>query len=296
MNDRILGYSVIAILVLFLFIPVGYLIWDSSLSGEERTIEFQGVSSLTFLTLQDPVRILGVEVGVVTKIEARHNSAFVQIETKHPIQLYPGYTVQVTSKGIMGDRFLNISPGLKSQVTISPDSLLQGNFAIGPTEALALTANLHRAVELFVHLSDQLKNGTKGKPSLIVQFSSFAGMVDSMSTTLLTLLNVFDTAYTAKIDTIAAFLTNATAQTSNLAATLPAAVAIGKGVLPTAATALLRIDSIVSAIEPLVTAIDEQDSLLYAPSIASLPEKLKELQHLLNEIAADHLVIPTRLW
>lgn len=296
MNNRILGYSVIAILVLFLFIPIGYLIWDSSISGEVRTIEFRSISSLTFLTPQDPVRILGVEVGIVTKIEARNNSAFVQIETKHPIQLFPGYTVWVTSKGVMGDRFLNIFPGLQSQLAIPPDSLLQGNFAIGPTEALAFTANLHHTVERFVRLSDQLKNGTGKKPSFIVQFSNFSGMVDSISGTLLTLLHDFDTEYTTKIDTIAALLTNTTTQTSNLAATLPAAVAIGNELLPTVAATLLRIDSITSTIEPMITAIDEHDSLLYLPSIASLPERLKELKYLLNEITAHHLVIPTRLW
>lgn len=78
----------------------------------EIVAEFTNVSGLE---LGAPVEIAGVPVGEVKSIELSSTSARVILEIRNDVQIREDDIAAVRTKGIIGDRFVKISPGSEKQ-------------------------------------------------------------------------------------------------------------------------------------------------------------------------------------
>lgn len=80
------------------------------------------------LKIGSPVEIAGVQVGQVTKVELEQTAAKVTMEIADSVDLRNDDVAQIRTKGIIGDRYIKISPG-------SSDQLVGRNGQIADTES-----------------------------------------------------------------------------------------------------------------------------------------------------------------
>lgn len=296
MNDRILGYFVIALIILFLILPIGYLLWQGSSPVVTRTIAFKNVEGLSFLSVQDPVNYQGVEVGTIRNIAMKGTTAFIQIETKDTLRLFEDYTITVVAKGVMGDRYLTIIPGTPKKRTVPADKLLYGNVAVGPDEALSYISELSNAVHTLLLLSEQLKEGTADKSSLIAEIWQFVNNIDSVMTTLTVQISQIDTLVRNGTESALGMLEQARSVTDTLETILPAATGTVTDLIETIDPLVGKVDRLVNRIDSLVAKINDPELFIRKEYSGEVSRNLENLRALINEIGSDSLELPVRLW
>jgi len=296
MKDRILGYTVIGIIILLLFVPIGYLIWQSTTPKVERTIVFKGVDGLSFLAIQDPVRVLGVEVGLVKSITHKDNAAHVTIETTSDLTIFNDYKIEVLAKGVMGERFLTINTGTPHKNSIPVTETLYGTVSIGPDQALSYIGLLAEAVHQLTDISEKLRSGSAGKKSLISQVWAITAQVDTLVTNIQTLFITTDSTLSQQINNVTSLIDQTDSFVATISDSLPSTVATIETLITDINTILIKVDPLISQGDHLVEGINSPDHLLWKTYQLSLRDKLTELQLLIKLIANDSLTIPVRLW
>jgi phospholipid/cholesterol/gamma-HCH transport system substrate-binding protein len=97
------GIIIIAIVTLFI--------------GEQRLIlkkgynlyaEFENVAGMD---IKGPVRIAGVEIGLVSDIGLRDEKARIKMDINPDIEIYKDATAELKTYGLLGDKFIMIYPG-----------------------------------------------------------------------------------------------------------------------------------------------------------------------------------------
>ncbi len=73
------------------------------------------------------VRIAGVRVGKVEDIELINGRAMLTLSLDPSVELHQGSSVRVSSLGMLGDKFVEITPGDPSAPLLSPDAVLRGS-------------------------------------------------------------------------------------------------------------------------------------------------------------------------
>lgn len=296
MNDRILGYIVITMVVLFLILPIGYLLWQSSTPVATRTIAFKNVEGLSFLSVQDPVSIRGVEVGTIRDITIKGTTAFIEIETSDTLRLYSDYHISVVAKGVMGERYLTIIPGTPEKKRIPADKLLYGSVAMGPDEALSYIGKMKDAVHTLLLLSEQLKEGTGEKASLITQTWNFTHAIDSFVRAVNEQMGEIDTLVRHTTDNAAAILEKALTVTDTLDAVLPSATTTLNQLIDDLEPLIDNVDRLLHQTGSVLAKIDKPDSFLWKKEAAAVSENLSDLRKLIDILRSDSLELPVRLW
>lgn len=297
MNNRVLGYSVITFVICFLVIPILYLIWQASEPKTLRTITFKNVNALSFLSVQDPVRIQGVEVGAVKKVFIKNNNvAHVLIETDRDVVIHEGYSVSVMAKGVMGDRYLTIMPGKLNGPVISEKQLLHGNVTIGPDEALSYISELQSAIHRLVTISNRLYRGNNREKSLVESVWTFTREIDSIVSSVTTMVSSFDTSLQHKVDSVTALLDTTLQVTRQIATSIPAASENITAAFTSIESLLSQINSLIAKIDGVVTDLEDPDLFIWKKHTADVTMKLTSLQELLQMLRGDSLSLPVRLW
>ena len=296
MNDRTLGYLVIAMVVLFLILPIAFLLWQASAPGVTRTIAFKNVPGLSFLSVQDPVSIQGVEVGTIRDITIKGTSAFIGIETKDTLRLHQDYTIAVMAKGVMGDRYLTIFPGNPHKPLVPANKLLYGTVTVGPDEALSYVGELEDAVHTLLVLSEELRHGTAERKSLVSAIREFTDTVDSLLQTATVGIGTVDTFLGTGLDSAAVLLDNVANVTDSIGEMLPSATTTLRDLLHDLQPVVDKVDRLVFTTDSLLGKIDDPDLFIWKKYSAKISENLTELRKLFTEISADSLELPVRLW
>ena len=108
--------TVVGIFVVLGLICVGYMtvkLGKLNILGNDTyplTAKFNSVSGLR---KDNPVRILGIEVGRVEKItmDQENLKAVVQVQIKKDIKIYDDAIASIKTEGLIGDKYLSIDPG-----------------------------------------------------------------------------------------------------------------------------------------------------------------------------------------
>jgi phospholipid/cholesterol/gamma-HCH transport system substrate-binding protein len=92
--------------------------------------------SVAGLDEKSPVRIAGVRVGLVERIQLRRGEALVTLALDHGVKLHEGARAEVTSLGLLGDKYVELYPGEPGAPPLKPGTVLQGTSPIGFDQAL----------------------------------------------------------------------------------------------------------------------------------------------------------------
>lgn len=126
---RIGLFMIVALAVLGLFIVKIEEIPLGAKSGRQRV---QAVfSSVAGLDEKSPVRIAGVRVGIVETIALRGDQALVTLALDPGVRLHRGAHAEVTSLGLLGDKYVELYPGNLSEPDLEPGTVLGGTSPIG---------------------------------------------------------------------------------------------------------------------------------------------------------------------
>lgn len=82
------------------------------------------------------VEIAGVPVGKVKQIRLEENDAKVVMEIRHPARIPDDTIASVRTKGIIGDKFIKLSPGWSDDFLSDKDFLLDTESAISIEELI----------------------------------------------------------------------------------------------------------------------------------------------------------------
>jgi ABC-type transporter Mla subunit MlaD len=295
MKDRTLGYIVLAILFFFLLTPAAYLLYKSMAPVETRTIEFDSVNSMSFLTKQDPVRIKGFETGIVKNVYFYNMKTRVEIETIEPLKIYNGYNITVTAKGFMGDRFISIYPGDSCTGLINKNDILKGEFLPGPAEAIAYVNKLQVAIGTLDELTMKFKEGFGNSPSFITKFKKVSSQFDSLSSSVVFFSKELQL-QSVKIDSIVRYLDQIHSLSDTMSTSLPKMIASVEDLLKKTDLLVIRIDSLLNSSTTFVSKLSEPESIVFKDYLSDLQKKLTYLRKAIREFDSDGIRLPIRPW
>ena len=87
--------------------------------------------SVAGLDEKSPVRIAGVRVGIVEEIALDGDRAMATLAIDPAVTLHQGARAEVTSLGMLGDKYVELFPGSRSAPRLGPDAVLDGTSPVG---------------------------------------------------------------------------------------------------------------------------------------------------------------------
>jgi len=108
--------TTVGIFVVCGLLAVGYMtvnLGHFSILGDDSYSLFAPFSSVSGLRAGSPVMMLGMEIGKVQKLamDQKNQMARVEIRVKNGIQVYDDAIAVIKTEGLIGDKYLSISPG-----------------------------------------------------------------------------------------------------------------------------------------------------------------------------------------
>ncbi len=296
MSDRTLGYTVIGFVTVFLLLPLCYLAWRSSPPLIFRTITFENVPSLAFLTRQEPVRMQGVEIGTVRDVSVRNDTAFVRIASREPIRLYQDYSIIVMAKGVMGDRYLTIHPGSPWEPYVAPDAVLRGTVGVSPDDALRHFEKLRSALGRITLLSERLARGEEGNESLVKRIQAFATTLDSVVRRLSTSVVQIDSSLPLTIDHAALLLDKSIGFIRNGSDSIDSSFLAMEKLISGLFIAIDKLEASEAAADTILLNAGRSGVFLPKKDAAAIRKKLTTLQNLIRQARSDSLALRIRVW
>jgi len=102
-------------------------------SGKNVRVAFPEVGGLS---VGDPVMVSGLRRGSVTSIELGRQEVLVTLKFRHDVVLHADSRFRVENMGIMGEKFVAVSPGVGPD-TLATGDVLSDGYSPGITEAMA---------------------------------------------------------------------------------------------------------------------------------------------------------------
>lgn len=128
------AFMLLALVILAVFIIKIEEIPLGAKAGRQRVqAEFPSVAGLDE---KSPVRVAGVRVGIVERIELSGNRARVTLSLDPQLRLHQGAWAEVTSLGMLGDKYVELYPGPESAPPLPPGTVLSGQSPVAFDQVL----------------------------------------------------------------------------------------------------------------------------------------------------------------
>ena len=128
---------------IFMMVGIACLIYLSvnlgnvDLFGSDSFIIDARFGSIEGLEVAASVEIAGVPVGKVKRITLEENEALVQMEIKKGTKITDDTIASIRTKGVIGDKFVKLSPGGSDDLLEDKDSLMDTESAISLEELVS---------------------------------------------------------------------------------------------------------------------------------------------------------------
>ena len=143
-------FAIIVIIILsYMTFKVGGMpmIWEK---GYRLYAEFDDVSGLDE---QSRIKIAGVEAGLLEKIRLKNGKAKLTLLIQPDIEVYRNAVVSLRMSGLLGDRYLALSPGTPDQPVLNDGDTIAETFPAADIDILA-----NQLTSAAVQISDLTKN------------------------------------------------------------------------------------------------------------------------------------------
>ncbi len=124
-------------------------------------------SNVAGLDVGDTVRVAGVMVGKVERIDLEENHGKVQIVVDHKVPLYEDATAQIKTYGLLGDRYVAIDPGHSRLPRVSPGDTI--HTAVSPEDFDVLLGKLSEVatdIKIVTETFQKVLGGAEGEAAL----------------------------------------------------------------------------------------------------------------------------------
>lgn len=168
----IVGMAILAYMIIYLG---GYSFHEK---GYEINIVFDQVNGLK---PGNVVRYAGMEVGKVVDIESNNGVITVHTKIRPYVKMFEESYVSIGSDGLMGERYITITPQVNAKTLLSPGSTIKGQSQQGMEE---LVGNANSAIKDFQKLINSLNeifSDSKLKTSLIESAVNIRKITENMN-------------------------------------------------------------------------------------------------------------------
>ena len=291
MNDRGLGYFILALTLVIIVTILVYSFRVLAFPKETRIISFSRISNLE---TDDQVEIKGKIVGRVKNIASDTLKVLVTVELNETINVHTGYRIHSFDKGILGDRRIVIEPGNADSSLINKNDTLDGIFYPGISDVLGHAWKLKDFFITFKNNAGILLSGSKEKPSFIESFTSVIFEIDTISSKLYNAARILDSELGTGIDTLNSVITATNTFVQEVKGAIPEKITSVEKQVETLTNFLGELDTIVNTLTDIVTRI-KNNELLHVDHISKLLKQLKEIQGLLEELQAGTARLKLRI-
>ncbi len=129
---------------------------------------------------KSPVKISGVEIGSVKKVELIGDHAQITVALRKDLQLYKNARVRIRSTGIIGTKFLALDPGQKQEGSPEEDQLVKNEATILGEDVLSLDELMERVAKSL----DQFTGNGKTGENLSATIANLRSITDSLNAAL----------------------------------------------------------------------------------------------------------------
>jgi phospholipid/cholesterol/gamma-HCH transport system substrate-binding protein len=292
MSDRRLGYILISLVLALCLGVYGHFIWISYHPLKTRTLRFPEVGSLA---VEDPVRMNGTLVGEIYGFD--HDSlgrVLVHIRSQKPIPIRTSSHAAVKVKGVMGERFIEISLGNLGDPLTNPKEIIDGAFEMGPSEAIAYMDLLKEKIIELKDIMGRLKDGSDGKRSFAEAFSDVANKVDTLVYTVLSSLGGMEEGLNAGLDSAARFAGQTAEFTAGVAAAAPKAIEDLNSLLAKIDNVIPKVETLIARVDAVTDGIDKS-KLLWGGDVEKAQAQLAEIRKYVDELRREGLPLTVKV-
>jgi len=304
MSDKKLGYVLMALILLLAGGFVFAYWWVEHAPYETRVLRFPEVGSLA---VEDPVRMSGMVVATVYGFE--HDSlgrVLVYVSSRKdfstppkkgsaagiPIRTSSGVAVKV--KGVMGERFIDITPGNLEDPLVPKDQIIDGKFEMGPSEAIVYIDLLVEKIIEYKELMQWINTGKDGERSFVQAFGDVVDVIDTLTETLLTGMAGLETGLEIGLDTAARLIEKTGEIVDKTAKAVPEA-------LESINSVLVKIDNLVPKLEKVIATVDatvekiDGNKFLWGDDVEKVQKRLIEIKKFVDNFRENGLPLTVKL-
>lgn len=279
--DRRTGYVIVLLLVLILVSLTWFGIHLFKNPLDLRIIAFNQIGNLK---IDDPVKLRGIEVGTIKKIEFQQEKVLVFIETQKPLVIHQGYCIDDRDIGVMGDRILMIYDGDSSAPLLAKTDTLTGTFYSGISEAVGLTWKLRGITDSFTVISSQFLHGTQKRKSLVKQINDMVDITDSASSSIMILFSQINKEFNAKIDSIEQFISDITKFSKSVSTSAPGYLSTLKTRIRDLSIGVDKLDAISDTLLQYAQKVEKTSGLEEPGKESPIKRKINELHDAINHL------------
>jgi len=294
MSDRKLGYIIIALVLCASLGAVSYVAYLGKTPMEIRTLRFNQVGSLA---VEDAVRMNGTLVGSVREfVIDDDNMVLVRIHSRKPIPIRTSSRPSIKVRGVMGERFVEISLGDPNDPLIPKEQTVDGIFELGPSEAIAYIDLLEEKIIQLKDIMLLFAKGSETKRSFIDDFSDAVVFIDSLVHTINTGLTGIEAGLNQGLEQAADLAAKTIEFTAAVSSKTPEIIGGIDTLLVKIDNLLPKVEKFLKQVETITASIDGNKYLWGdGAELDKIREFLAELRAFTNSMREDGLPLPIKL-
>jgi phospholipid/cholesterol/gamma-HCH transport system substrate-binding protein len=125
-----LAVGVFALIVLAVLSFITFKVGDIRLGGKKGYTLYAFFDNTAGLYEKSPVRVAGVDAGVVEKIELVDGRARLTLRIHPDVKLYPDASAYIRASGLLGDKYLELRAGTKQEVCCVDGDVIENTYGI----------------------------------------------------------------------------------------------------------------------------------------------------------------------
>ena len=175
-------FIVIAVIILgYMSMKIGKLTFSGE-KGYDLHVFFE---SATGLAPDVPVEIAGVEIGRVDSISLKDGKALVVLRMRPDIIVRQDAKAIIRTRGILGDKFVEIVPGLESSPIIKPGERIVRTAPVTDMDVLMNTlGEVAQDIKVLTHSLTNVIGGEEREASLIAIVENVKEMTEALNQTI----------------------------------------------------------------------------------------------------------------
>jgi phospholipid/cholesterol/gamma-HCH transport system substrate-binding protein len=293
MSDKQLGYILMLLTLILTGALTAYFVRISLHPQEARTLRFSEVGSLN---VEDPIRMQGIWVGEITGFDHDDSGrVLVYIKSPKPIPIRTSSHIAVKVKGVMGERFIEISPGNPDDPLVGIDEIIDGFFEMGPSEAITHMDLLAEKITELRDIMLWLRDGKDdGKRPFIVAFNDVVGVIDTLVYDLLTGLSGMEDGLNDGLDMAADIAVKTIKFAADAATKAPEILESLGGLVDKIDKLIPKMETAFTQIDTLVVKIGG-NKMLWGDHAEKLQKSLVDIKKIIDDIKNDGLPLNVRL-
>ncbi|PWJ64045.1 MULTISPECIES: MlaD family protein [unclassified Fibrobacter] len=148
-------------------------------------------TQVSTLVLDDPVKVNGVKLGKVEKIELSGHRVVVTVRLRTDVKIPTDSEIRVQNIGIMGERQIGMILG-DSTTYFAPGDTINGQFDAGIAEALGLAGEVCDSTKVLLESVKQALGQTITNPEFQERFKTLLVKAEALEDRTMKLLNTTD--------------------------------------------------------------------------------------------------------